>query len=124
MNIYKSTAKRKTAIAKVFLIEGLGNIFLNNKKLINKNIKEFIIKPIIILNLQKKFDINIFSSGGGYQAQLNAICLALSKTLILINITYKLLLKKNSLLTSDSRIKERRKYGLKKARKASQYSKR
>ena len=122
-------SQKKTAKAKIFLKKGTG-IILVNKKLISvyfKNLgKEYeqIQKPYLLLKIISFYDLDIFVKGGGLNSQLNASVLALSKALAKISITYRLILKKELLLRNDSRIKERRKYGLKKARKASQYSKR
>jgi small subunit ribosomal protein S9 len=121
--------KRKTSIAKVFLKSGTGKIFINEKHI---NVffdsigdeKEMLKRPLLLLNVQNQFDLSINVKGGGTNSQLDAIILALSKALSLLNSDYKKILNQNLLLRRDSRIKERRKYGLKKARKASQYSKR
>jgi small subunit ribosomal protein S9 len=121
--------KRKTSIAKVFLKSGTGKIIINDKHLniFFDNIgdeKEMIKRPLLLLNVQNQVDLVIKVKGGGTNSQLDAIILALSKALSVVNSDYKKVLNQNLLLRRDSRIKERRKYGLKKARKASQYSKR
>ncbi len=121
--------KRKTSIAKVCLKSGTGNILINQKhiNLFFDSIgdeKEMIKRPLVLLNVQNQFDLFIQVKGGGTNSQLDAIILALSKALSLLNSDYKKILNQHLLLRRDSRIKERRKYGLKKARKASQYSKR
>jgi small subunit ribosomal protein S9 len=121
--------KRKTSIAKVFLKSGTGKIIINEKhlNLFFDNIgdeKEMIKRPLLLLNVQNQVDLVIKVKGGGTNSQLDAIILALAKALSLLNSDYKKVLNQNLLLRRDSRIKERRKYGLKKARKASQYSKR
>ena len=121
--------KRKTSIANVFLKDGSGIITVNGKTFENffsavGEERETIKIPLILLNLNNKYDIEVKVKGGGITGQLDAIRLAISKALSKINIEYRPLLKQNLLLRRDSRIKERRKYGLKKARKASQYSKR
>jgi small subunit ribosomal protein S9 len=126
---YTGLGKRKTAIAQVFLKAGSGIITINEKpfEIFFSGIgyeKESIKNPFILLNLNNKYDVEIKVKGGGITGQLDAIRLALSKALSIINTEYRPILKKNLLLRRDSRIKERRKYGLKKARKASQYSKR
>ena len=133
MNIDKKIStgigKRKTSIAKVFLQKGSGIFKINNVSfdlafLSSKEEKEKIFLPFNLLNLQNQYDVNIKVKGGGINAQLEAIQLAISKALTSYDSNHRTFLKKESLLTRDSRIKERRKYGLKKARKASQYSKR
>eukprot|EP01038_Epipyxis_sp_PR26KG_P008620 gene8620-11653_t len=126
---YTGIGKRKTSVAKVFLKEGTGIITVNEKTfdqffaglLAEIN---FINSPLKIVNLVDKYDIDIKVAGGGLTGQLEAIRLAISKALCTINNDYRPILNQSLLLRRDSRIKERRKYGLKKARKASQYSKR
>ena len=129
-NIISGVGKRKTSVAKVFLKEGgKGDIIVNNKNWENffsgvGEEKELINNPFILVNLINKFDLDIKVKGGGINSQMDAIRLAISKALCTIDIEYRSILNANLLLRRDSRIKERRKYGLKKARKASQYSKR
>ncbi len=121
--------KRKTSIAKTFLTEGTGKFIINGKSLEDffsgaSDEKELIKKPFLLLELLNKFDTKIEVKGGGVSSQLDAIQLGISKALSRLDLTYRQTLSRNSYLNRDSRIKERRKYGLKKARKASQYSKR
>ena len=126
---YTGVGKRKTAIAKAFLTEGSGNIKINGKDFetffsgvgFEKETLKF---PLILLDSKNKYDVVIHVTGGGISGQLDASRLAISKALSQMNRENRPLLKQNLLLRRDSRIKERRKYGLKKARKASQYSKR
>jgi small subunit ribosomal protein S9 len=127
--IYTGLGKRKTAVAKVFLQEGNGNIQVNNLPFniafhSLKEEKEIIKNPLVLLNLTENYDIDIKVKGGGINAQLEAIQLAISKALCLIDTTYRPQLHQKLFLRRDSRIKESKKYGLKKARKAPQYSKR
>nr|BBC77457.1 ribosomal protein S9 [Nitzschia sp. PL3-2] len=121
--------KRKESIAHVYLFSGKGRCIINKTLGRNylqdnidylKNIRD----PLKILNIEKKVDLIIFVKGGGLAAQSKAIQLAIVKHLYYINKNNKKILKFASLITRDSRIKERKKYGLKKARKAPQYSKR
>jgi len=126
---YTGLGKRKTSVAKVFLKEGEGIITVNNKtpEVFFSGASyeiEMIKAPFLLFNLNQKYDIEIEVKGGGLTSQLEAIRLAVSKALLGLNPEYRPLLKQNLFLRRDSRIKERRKYGLKKARKASQYSKR
>jgi len=86
--------------------------------------RELLKNPLILVNLNNKFDIDIKVKGGGISSQMDAIKLAISKAICTIDSEYRKILNQSLLLRRDSRIKERRKYGLKKARKASQYSKR
>lgn len=118
--------KRKTSVAKIFFEKGEKSISINGK-----TFQDFFIgfldqskKLILSLELIGNYAISIHVRGGGIMSQLDAISLALAKAACIIDKNNRSLLKKNHLLTRDSRIKERRKYGLKKARKAPQYSKR
>ena len=128
-NIISSIGRRKTSVAKVFLINGNGNIIVNEKPYeiyfssLNRD-REKIKKSLVLLNINNFFNIIVFVKGGGVFSQLEAISLAIAKSVCQLNNKYRVLLNKYSFLNSDSRIKERRKYGLKKARKGSQYSKR
>ena len=128
-SIYTGLGKRKTAVARVFLKEGSGIITVNGKNFENffaetGEEKKLSTKAFILVKLETLYDIDVKVRGGGVSSQFDAIKLAVSKAVCTINPTYRATLKLESLLTRDSRIKERRKYGLKKARKASQYSKR
>ena len=128
-NYYTGLGKRKCAVAKVFLKEGTGAIKVNEKSFEDffsgtSSEREMIKNPLIITNLNNTYDITVSIHGGGITAQLEAIRLAISKAICQIDNNYRATLNQTSLLSRDSRIKERRKYGLKKARKASQYSKR
>lgn len=126
---YCAIGKRKTSVAKVFLKEGLGNITVNEKKIEDFfsgiELEHYAIKrPLFAANLEKSYDIIISVKGGGTSSQISAVSLAVAKCICQIDDSYRSILNKNLFLRRDSRIKERRKYGLKKARKASQYSKR
>ena len=121
--------KRKTSVAKAIFYKGSGNIIINKKNfeklfLFNFEEKENIKKPLIFLKLLMTLDINIHVHGGGMYSQIGAIKLAICNAIVNLNKKYKSVLKKFLFLKNDSRIKERRKYGLKKARKAPQFSKR
>ena len=128
-NFYSGLGKRKTSVAKVFLVEGSGIITINNKTFdhffsgIGEE-KESVKTPFVLVNLNNQYNLDIKVQGGGITSQLEAIRLAISKAICTINSEYRQILNQKSFLRRDSRIKERRKYGLKKARKASQYSKR
>ncbi len=121
--------KRKEAVARVFLTPGDGNITINKipgEKYLQYNTAYLanIWKPLKILNLDKQFDINVLVNGGGLTGQAYAIQLGVSRLLCKIDQQNRKVLKPYGLLTRDARIKERKKYGLIKARKAPQYSKR
>jgi small subunit ribosomal protein S9 len=126
---YSGIGKRKTSVAKVFLKEGSGKISVNKKDFVDyfntlDEERDLLKSPFILVNLNNQYDIKISVKGGGINSQVEACCLALSKAICTISGDYRPILGQNGLLRRDSRIKERRKYGLKKARKASQYSKR
>jgi len=129
---YYGTGRRKTSVAKVYLRPGKGNF----KLIVNKKERLFdsyfplkihkltISKPLTITNTVENFDIYININGGGVSAQADAIKLGISRALLEFNAELRPSLKKAGLLTRDAREKERKKYGLLKARKASQYHKR
>lgn len=126
---YTGIGKRKTSVAKVFLKEGSGIIKVNNKLFEDffsgvGEERELLKNPFVLVNVSNKYDLDIKVKGGGISSQMDAIRLAIAKALCTINNEYRQIFNENLLLRRDSRIKERRKYGLKKARKASQYSKR
>ena len=121
--------KRKEAVARVFLDKGKGKITINNMELLpyfnRQELVNIAIKPLSITKNEKKFDIVIYVKGGGKTGQAGAVSLAISKALNDFDIeANRQILKSNGLLTRDSRKVERKKYGLKKARKASTFRKR
>ena len=121
--------KYKQAIARVFLIPGHGNILINKisgEKYLqyNDDYLNTVWAPVEKVNQKKQFDIVVFVSGGGLTGQSKAIQLGVARFLCSIEKKHRFILKPFHFLTRDSRIKERKKYGLRKARKAPQYSKR
>ena len=121
--------RRKQATARVFLIPGKGNININKKSgdrylQYNETYLTTVWAPLETLHLEKQFDIVAFVNGGGLTGQTEAIQLGVARRLCEINKDNRLVLKPFGFLTRDARIKERKKYGLRKARKAPQYSKR
>lgn len=121
--------KRKQAVARVFLIPGEGNIVINKieggKYLqYNATYLSTVWSPLEKLNLDKQFDIVAIVKGGGLTGQANAVQLGVARLLCEMDNSNRSILKSFGFLTRDSRIKERKKYGLRKARKAPQYSKR
>lgn len=121
--------KRKQSIARVFLIPGEGNLIINktsgNQYLqYNESYLNTIKAPLEKLNIKNQFDIIAFVTGGGLTGQAQAIQLGVARLLCSMDQNNRKILKPFGFLTRDSRIKERKKYGLKKARKAPQYSKR
>ena len=121
--------KRKQAVARVFLIPGDGTLTINkvsgNKYLqYNDTYLTTVWAPLKELNLEKQFDIVALVRGGGLTGQAEAIQLGIARQLCKMNEQNRVILKPFGFLTRDARIKERKKYGLRKARKAPQYSKR
>jgi len=121
--------KRKQAVARVFLIPGTGNLIINkvsgNKYLqYNDTYLTTVWAPLKALNLETQFDIVVLVTGGGLTGQTQAIQLGVARQLCKLDEKNRAVLKPFGFLTRDSRIKERKKYGLRKARKAPQYSKR
>ena len=121
--------KRKRSIARVFLVPGQGNLLINktngDKYLqYNDTYLNTVWSPLEKLSLEKQFDIVAIVKGGGLTGQSQAIQLGIARLLCKIDQKNRAILKPFGFLTRDSRIKERKKYGLRKARKAPQYSKR
>ena len=121
--------KRKQAVARVFIIPGEGNLVINKvsgTKYLQYNdaYLNAVWAPLKALNLEKQFDIVAVVKGGGLTGQTQAIQLGVARQLCKMDSQHRLILKPFGFLTRDSRIKERKKYGLRKARKAPQYSKR
>nr|YP_009106270.1 ribosomal protein S9 [Interfilum terricola]AIT95138.1 ribosomal protein S9 [Interfilum terricola] len=125
----KGTGRRKSSIAQVKLIPGCGDFIINGKSAIlylqeNPLSILAIQSPLDLLSLQKNYTTIVKVQGGGLVSQADAIKLGIARALCEIEKTYRPSLKMKNFLTRDSRVKERRKYGLKKARKAPQFSKR
>ena len=121
--------RRKQATARVFLFPGEGNITINKKSgdkylQYNDSYLTTVWSPLETLNLEKQFDIVALVNGGGLTGQADAIQLGVARRLCEIDKENRPILKPFGFLTRDARIKERKKYGLRKARKAPQYSKR
>jgi small subunit ribosomal protein S9 len=121
--------RRKEATATARLYAGKGNITINGKSALeylsnNKSLEATITDPLALVDKQKDFDITIVAKGGGISGQVDAMKLAISKALASINDDLKTQLSKAGYLKRDPRMVERKKYGLKGARKAEQFSKR
>ena len=120
--------RRKASVARIYLSNGSGDVKINNKDLNNyfstDGLKSKINLPFIITETLGKFDLSVNVSGGGNTGQADAIKLAVSRALCEVNEEYRPLLKKEGLLTRDSRVVERKKPGQKKARKKFQWVKR
>nr|YP_009398108.1 ribosomal protein S9 [Gredgaria maugeana]ARW67294.1 ribosomal protein S9 [Gredgaria maugeana]WGH13020.1 ribosomal protein S9 [Echinothamnion sp.] len=127
--IYSGTGRRKTSVARVNLIPGSGKLIINGLPgesylQFSPNYLRISCLPLSILGLNKEYDIHVKAKGGGLTGQADAIRLGLARALCHINPENRIMLKSEGLLRRDARSKERKKYGLRKARKAPQYSKR
>ena len=126
---YYGTGRRKEAIAKVWIHSGSGNISVNGKNFseyfCNRKLLEFRVKrPLVTANVLQNFDVIAQAFGGGVPAQAGAVSLGIARALLQFNPEFRVQLKREGLLRRDPRMKERKKYGLKRARKAFQYTKR
>ncbi|MBR4407218.1 MAG: 30S ribosomal protein S9 [Clostridia bacterium] len=126
---FLATGRRKKAIARVFLIPGGNGSITINKQDINEyfpleTLKLVVRQPLALTNTAEKYDIKVNVVGGGLSGQAGAVCHGIARALVKADETLKPEIKKAGFLTRDARMKERKKYGLKKARKASQFSKR
>ncbi len=125
---YYGTGRRKSSVARVRLIPGKGNVTVNKKPLDDyfgmEILKREVVRPFEIAGAEGKFDVIATVKGGGFTGQAGALRHGISRALIKSDLEMRAALKKAGFLTRDSRMKERKKYGLKKARKASQFSKR
>jgi small subunit ribosomal protein S9 len=122
------TGRRKEAIARVRIVPGTGKWTINGRSLDayfpNKVHQQIVSEPFVTLGAESNFDVIARITGGGVTGQAGALRLGVSRALILVDPENRPSLKKAGFLTRDARVKERKKYGLKKARKAPQYSKR
>ncbi|MGD0969946.1 MAG: 30S ribosomal protein S9 [Desulfobaccales bacterium] len=127
VNIHAS-GKRKSAIARVYLRPGSGRILVNQRNFEEyfprETTRNLVRQPLQLVNVGPEFDILVNVRGGGLEGQAGAVKHALSRALVTLNPELRPSLKKAGFLTRDSRIKERKKYGLRGARRGCQYSKR
>ena len=125
---YYGTGRRKSSTARVFLAPGKGSITVNEQPLdeyFGRQTSRMIVRqPLEVANLLDRFDINVAASGGGASGQAGAIRLGIARALLSYDETLRQPLRKAGFLTRDAREVERKKVGLRKARKATQYSKR
>lgn len=126
--VFYGTGRRKSSIARVRLIEGTGKITINGKDIDEffglETLKVIVRQPLTVTNTATKYDVIVTVKGGGFTGQAGAVRHGIARALNEANSEYRPALKSNGFLTRDSRMKERKKYGLKKARKAPQFSKR
>ena len=125
---YCGTGRRKNSIARVRLVEGTGKITINGKDIEEyfgmETLKVIVRQPLVATNTLTKYDVIVKVTGGGYTGQAGAIRHGIARALLEVNGEFRPELKSNGFLTRDPRMKERKKYGLKKARRAPQFSKR
>ena len=125
---YAGTGRRKKSVARVFMTPGTGNITVNGRTLEEylpqATLRMEVNAPLVLTETKDQFDIKINVYGGGYTGQAGAMRHGIARALLEASADYRPVLKKAGFLTRDSRMKERKKYGLKAARRASQFSKR
>ena len=125
---FYGTGRRKSSVARVRLVQGNGQIVINgkdSKDYFGKKTLEMIIRqPMVLTETEGSFDVLVNAHGGGTTGQAGAVRLGIARALLKADIEYRPVLKKAGFLTRDPRMKERKKYGLKGARRAPQFSKR
>lgn len=125
---YRGTGRRKSSVARVILVPGSGNITINGKDVRDYLPYETLVsdlsQPLVLTNTKDKFDVKVNIFGGGFSGQTGAIRLGIARALLEASDDYRALLKPMGMLTRDARAKERKKYGLKAARRSPQFSKR
>ena len=125
---YLGTGRRKSSVARVYMTAGTGVITVNGKTLdqyLPQEVLRMVVKsPLVITNTEGQFDVNINVYGGGLTGQAGAMRHGIARALLEVGEVYRPVLKSAGFLTRDSRAKERKKYGLKGARRAPQFSKR
>ena len=125
---YMGTGRRKKSVARVRLVPGNGNVVINNREIENffglETLRVIVNQPLVLTGTKDKFDVLVNVHGGGFTGQAGAIRHGVTRALVKADEALKPELKKAGFLTRDPRMKERKKYGLKKARRAPQFSKR
>ena len=125
---YYGTGRRKSSVARVYLVPGTGKITINKRDIDEylglETLKVIVRQPLVATETVDKFDVLVNVKGGGYSGQAGAIRHGISRALLQVDNEYRLTLKAAGFLTRDPRMKERKKYGLKAARRAPQFSKR
>ena len=128
MEVIHKIGRRKTAVARVYVAKGKGNITVNKKDMADyfttAPLQYKVNQPLVMTNNDGNFDITVNVYGGGITGQAEAIRLGISRALVSINPEFRTLLKPEGLMTRDPRMVERKKFGQKKARKRFQFSKR
>ncbi|MCI7062116.1 MAG: 30S ribosomal protein S9 [Lachnospiraceae bacterium] len=127
-NKFYGTGRRKSSIARVYLVPGNGKITINKKDMDQyfglETLKIIVRQPLEATNTTDKYDVLVNVHGGGFTGQAGAIRHGIARALLNVDADFRPILKKAGFLTRDPRMKERKKYGLKKARRAPQFSKR
>jgi len=127
-NKFYGTGRRKSSIARVYLVPGNGKITINKKDMDQyfglETLKIIVRQPLEATNTLDKYDVLVNVRGGGFTGQAGAIRHGIARALLNVDADFRPILKKAGFLTRDPRMKERKKYGLKKARRAPQFSKR
>ena len=127
-NKYYGTGRRKSSVARVYLVPGTGKITINKRDIDEylglETLKVIVRQPLVATDNADKFDVIVTVHGGGYTGQAGAIRHGISRALLTVDNDFRPVLKKAGFLTRDPRMKERKKYGLKAARRAPQFSKR
>ena len=125
---YLGTGRRKSSVARVYLRPGKGKITINDREfedyIPSAAVRLDVLQPLELTENTEKFDVLVNVYGGGITGQAGAIRLGITRALMEVNPDYRAILKPSGLVTRDPRVKERKKYGLKKARRAPQFSKR
>ncbi|WP_080849024.1 30S ribosomal protein S9 [Cytobacillus gottheilii] len=125
---YIGTGRRKSSVARVRLVPGDGNIIINGREITDyipfAALREVVKQPLVATETVSSYDIHVNVNGGGYTGQAGAIRHGISRALLQADPEFRPTLKSAGLLTRDARMKERKKYGLKGARRAPQFSKR
>ena len=125
---YYGTGRRKSSIARVYLLPGTGKVTINKRDMDTyftlDTLKKIVRQPLELTENQDKFDVMVNVRGGGFTGQAGAIRHGISRALLQVDLDFRPTLKKAGFLTRDPRMKERKKYGLKGARRAPQFSKR
>ena len=125
---FYGTGRRKSSIARVYLVPGTGKIIINKKDMEEyfglDTLKLIVKQPLVLTETSDKYDVLVNVHGGGFTGQAGAIRHGISRALLQVDAEYRPALKKAGFLTRDPRMKERKKYGLKAARRAPQFSKR
>ena len=125
---YYGTGRRKSSVARVYLMPGTGKITINKRDIDDylglETLKVIVRQPLAATGTVEKFDVKVNVKGGGYTGQAGAIRHGIARALLEVDADYRPVLKKAVYLTRDPRMKERKKYGLKAARRAPQFSKR